>query len=302
MADLEKPLEPEIQETAIADVPDAEENENLALELKAREVAVEENPMSEAAQPKKTVRNKGLVLGAAIGAAIVAVVLFVVFALPAIRYSIGVNAYNSGDYTKAVKIFSALEDYKEADAYLVRSEKGAHYSAAGSLVQAGEYGQAIEEYIEAQDFQDSKNLLKETYLLYGDQLVSENQYDEAIAAYRNANDRAKVAETYDLKGEALFRDKKYVKAAEAFAAADNNDRRIDCGVALIVEENDYTNAVAVFENDESSEGVAHRNYANGMLSMASEDYQSAVNYFTESSGVLDADAKTQEATFRLAEK
>ena len=286
-----------VPETEAPEAPAQEEEEAQAAD--PEEAAESAEPVT--AEPKKKLPVKKLVIVSAVAVVLIAaIVLFVVYGMPAIRYSNGVKAYDSGDYAQAVEVFSTFEGYKESDTYLAQAQLGVHYTNAGLKVQAGEYEEAIAEYKNAKDFQDAKDLLKETYVLYGDSLLSQGQYDAAVKEYRNAAENGKITEAYNQKGEALFKDKQYVQAAEAFASAGNQDRRLDCGVTLIEEEKDYTTALTILGDDASV--AKHWNYANGMLSLEAADYQAAMNFFGECAGLLDADARKEESLFLLAEK
>ena len=309
MNEEEKTLGPETQEDICVTAPEPEAVQEAVPETEAPEVPAQEEKNVETAAPenepaaavpaKKLPVKKLVIMITAAVVLIAAVVLFVVYGVPAIRYSNGVKAYDSGDYAQAVEVFSTFEGYKESDTYLAQAKLGVHYTNAGLKVQAGEYEEAIAEYKNARDFQDAKALLKATYVLYGDSLLSQGQYDAAVREYRNAAENGKITEAYNQKGEALFKEKQYVQAAEAFASAGNQDRRLDCGVALVEEEKDYTAAITIFGEDASV--AKHWNYANGMLSLEAEDYQAAMGYFGECAGLLDANDRKEESLFLLAE-
>lgn len=296
MEEMEKNLEQECPVEAETTVAQEPEEQATA----APEVQEAEAPAAPAAEKKPM--KKPLILGASAVALIAAIVLFVVYALPAIKYSGAVKAYDNGEYAQAVEAFTALEDYKESADYLAQAQLGVHYVEAGSKVQAGEYAEAIAEYKQAKDFQDTKELLKQTYVLYGDSLLEQKKYDDAIKEYRNASASAKITEAYGLKGEALFAEKKFVEAAEAFASANDQGRRLDCGIALVEVANDYAAAVTILESDESEKAVSYLNYANGSLSMEAKEYQAAMDHFAACAKLLDADVLKEEAMFLLAEK
>ena len=254
------------------------------------------------AEAPKTSFKKPLILVASAVMLVAAFVLFFVFALPAIRYSSGIKAFDNGDYAKSVKLFSKLDDYKHSDEYLAQSEQGVHYNNACALVEEGNYAEAIEEYKLAQDFLDSRKLLNETYILYGDELVTQGKYDEAIAEYNKANASDKVADAYNLKGEDLFQQKRYADAAEAFGSAGNEDRQVACAIRLIEDNKDYATAHTILKNCYSSTAVAYNYYTSGMLSLESGDYPTAINYFGACTGLLDADSRKVESIFLLAEQ
>lgn len=218
---------------------------------------------------KKLPLKKIAIIVTSIVALLAAIVIFLVYGVPAIQYHNGIKAYDSGDYAHAVDIFSTFDGYKESDTYLEQAKLGVHYDSANNLLQMGEYDKAIEEYQKAKDFQNAKDLL---------------------------------LEAYDQQGEALFRDKQYVMAASAFASAGNRNRKLDCGIRLVEENKDYAAAVPILENDATPDAVLHANYAKGMLSMKSGDYQAAMDFFAECFDLLDADIRHQEAVFLMAEK
>lgn len=301
MADTEKPLVQEEKEAEIMPAPETEKEQKTLADAVVQKTEVGAAAPTAEKSGKFSVK-KLVIAGVSAVVLITAIVLFVIYGVPAIRYSNGVKAYDAGDYAQAVEIFAALEDYKESDEYLEQAALGVHYTNAGSKVQAGEYKEAIEEYKNAKNFQDSKKLLKETYVLYGDSLVSQGKYDDAVREYRHASESGKIKEAYDLKGEALFREKQYVQAAEAFTAAENHDRYLDCGLKLVEEQKDYATALTILGEETDPKASAPRSYANAMLSLKEEDYQSAVDFLTECSGYLDADTVKTESVFLLAEK
>ena len=260
-------------------------------------------------EPKKLPPKKLAICGAAV-AALVAVILFCVYGLPAIRYSKGTKAFDSGDYSQAVEIFSTLEGYKDSDSYLKQATLAVNYAEAVDAYDSGNYSRAVEVFSTLKDYKDSKKYLSQAKLgvhyTNAAAKVQAGAYDEAIAEYKSAknfqNAKQLLLETYTLKAESLFQSKQYPQAAEAFTEAGNSSRVLDCGIALIEEQKDYTAAVAVLEADTSDKAVLYKNYANAMLSMDSTDYQSAINFFAECSGLLDADTLKEKSTFLLAEK
>ena len=258
---------------------------------------------------KKLPAKKLAIIGAAV-IAVIAVILFVVYGLPAIRYSNGVKAFDSKDYHRAAEIFSKLDDYKDSDSYLKQANMAIDYADAVEAYNNGDYSRAAELFATLDDYKDSKTYRKQADLgihyTNANAKVQEGKYDEAIKEYINAKNfqdaKTLLLQTYDLQGETLFKDKQYAKAAEAFSNAGNNARVLDCGVALVEEQNDYSTALTVLKNDTSEKAQLYLNYANGMLSMESEDYQAAIGFFANSTGLLDTDTRAVEATFQLAEK
>ncbi len=107
---------------------------------------------------------------------------------------------------------------------------------------------------------------------------------------------------YERQGDNLFLNKQYIQAAEAYVSAGNQEKQLECGVLLVEEQKNYSAALTVLENLESSKAVAYKNYANAMLSLASKDYQAAVDYFKACAYLLDVKKDVQNATFLLAEK
>lgn len=228
-----------------------------------------EDNLSEDIKPKKSIKKKlAIVFGVVV--LLVAITVAVIFILQANRYSNGVAAFTSGNYSQAVDIFSTFhEEYKDSKTYLAKAKLGVHYTTACQKAQTGEYDEAIAEYKLAEDFLDSQELL---------------------------------LNTFDQKGEFLFAQRKYEQAAEAFATAKNYNRRQDCGIQLVEDTQDYATALAIFENDTSTRVAPYRSYANAILCLDVKDYQGALDYFSECAGLLDTDSRQVEATFHLAEK
>lgn len=326
--ELDKATQQEEQKEAMVQEPE--------LQAAVEQEAVAEAVVSAETAPKEKLSVKKIILISAASAVLIAaIVLFLIYGLPALRYSGGVKAYDRGDYERAVSAFSALGDYKESGEYLKQAELGVHYANANRKVQSGEYEEAIAEYKNAKQFRDTRELLQETYVLYGDSLLAQGKYDaavkeyrnakrtdkmteaytlkgenllaqgkydDAVKEYRNAKRTDKVTEAYNLKGEDLFGKKQYAEAAEAFAAAENQERQLACGMSLVEEQKDYAAAVVILQEDETGKTAPHLSYANAMLSLEAQDYRAALEHFQGCAGLLDADVRQTEVTFLLAEK
>ena len=286
-------------ETNPAEAHPEEESPAEAVPAEASPAEESSATVQEADVPVRSKKRK-ILIPIAVVLLVLAVTLFVIFGVPALKYSSAVAAFDAGEYAAAVEGFTELDDYKDSQEYLAQAKLGVFYVDAEAKLAEGDYTGAIESFRNAGTFQDAKGRIPATYELYGDSLFASGRYDEAVKAYTSSHSTDKITQCYNSKGEKLFGEKLYMDAAEAFAAADNIAKRIDCGKAL-AEEGNYADAVSLLDGQEDAEAVRYLNYSNAKLSMAEMDYQSAIHYFNACDSLMDADMLLEESTFLLAE-
>lgn len=161
--------------------------------------------------------------------------------IPANIYSSANEAYSSGDYEKAINLYSKQIDYKDSKLKLQKAyisygiklskeknfdkaieilekcylqDEGAKkylkYSIAGNDVKNKQLANdTIQNLYELGDFEDSGNLLREAYYIKADDLKNSEKYNDAIKFYkksqdfRDANEKIKKCQ-YEINGKLLL--------------------------------------------------------------------------------------------------
>lgn len=146
-----------------------------------------------------------------------------------------------------------------------------HYINANKAFEAGDYGLAIREYIQAGNFMDSEEKLDETY-------------------YANA--------------EALYKNGEFIAAADQYALVKNNpdaEGKIKMCADVLLEKKEYVGAAEIYEmiGTEEVEGV--RNYALGMALFEDDKYKDAKAKFECAEGYGDSETMINACELMRAE-
>lgn len=291
-------------------VPAESEIPETALPTAAPQIPVEK-PAEPAAKPNAG-KKKGLRVALIAGAAVllIAAILVAVFVVvPMVRYSSAEKAFDNGEYKAASDQFAALGAYKDAPARAIQAGKAYHYYLGKDAFDAGNFDDAREEFEAADDYKDAEDMVAESILAghysAGVQAVADGEYEKAIGYFRDAGAYQdavdKMLEAYDLRGSELLDGKNYLEAAAYFAESCNKEKRAECGRGL-VETGAYTDGITILQDYTDQQSADYVNYANGMLCMDSGEFDQGIAYLKAANGLLDADEKSTECTFRIAEK
>lgn len=189
---------------------------------------------------------------------------------PSVKYSKAEKAFENGNYERAIKYYTSLGNYKDAANKLATSELANHYSSGVNLLNAGDYVEAKSQFELSKGYEDSVNLIKQCN--YG---IAEN-YIEA---------------------------KYYLSAAKSFKTAgdykDANDRILDLGYKLFTE-NNYKDAVKVYEYAKNWSSDPYAQYANGKVNLDAQNYDAAATYFKKAGNILDSQELYNEAQYAYA--
>lgn len=151
------------------------------------------------------------------------------------------------------------------------------------------------------DYQNSSEMISESFYLEGLSYMESGDYDTAIESFSNLSEYKDVdeknKEAYYCNAEKLYKSGDKLGAAEAYAKSgqdykDADQRMFEIGEELL-SEGKYDDANKAFAK--ASNGYEYSNYAAAMNKMEKEDYSGAIESFKMSSGVLDTDEKLKEA-------
>ena len=82
------------------------------------------------------------------------------------------------------------------------------YESAQAMMNSGKYEKAIEKFTALGDYEDSENLIRECYIGIGDRCLEAKEYDNALKAYRTAQD---MDDTNEIKDKINLVKYQYVK-------------------------------------------------------------------------------------------
>ena len=186
-------------------------------------VQTEYTPVAESETvPRRKKGRKIAILCAAILCGAIALWVGYTMVLPAVRYQIGVDRLEKGEYAEALEQLTKLQDYKDAAELIREAELGIQYDRAGELVEREKFEDAWTIYEELGDYKDSRELVTETKYLYGRYLSEQREYEAARTIYEELGDykdsRELVTEMKYLHALYLSEQEQWQEARKAFLA------------------------------------------------------------------------------------
>ena len=200
--------------------------------------------------------------------AVVAIIcLFAYNKQPSVLYSKAEKAYENGNYAKAVKYYSAAGNYEDSQSKLESSTIAYTYQQGKSSFEKKDYSGAIEKLQTVADYEDASDL------------ISQSNYYIAEKMYESGN---------------LLEASQYYKKANYFQ---DSETKLCAIGKLLVESEDYQNAVDVFSGTRSGSSDEYSNYATGMVAISNKKYKSAADAFKKAGNILDSKAKYSESEY-----
>ena len=115
-----------------------------------------------AEKTKKKLNVKAIAIGAVILVIIVCGgILTYVNSTPEAKYNKAEEAFNAGNYTSAIKYYTAAGDYEDAADKLAVAELANHYITGLNLLDAGNYKEAKMELEASLDYENTKEQIQE---------------------------------------------------------------------------------------------------------------------------------------------
>lgn len=186
---------------------------------------------------------------------------------PNTQYNIAERAFSNESYGKAVKCYKRAGEYKDAPDKLNVAIKAYNYSEGLNLFEKKSYESAIEHLTIAEDFSESKKLLKESY--YELAKKQEEQKDIINAAINYAN---------------------------ASGYKDSRDKAMTI-CADMVKNGDYYRAKEIYEILNENDYVQ---YCQGMNALDKSKYAFAKKKLSGARNVFDGEERYKEATYNYA--
>ena len=191
-------------------------------------------------------------------------------------YLMAKQAYDQGDYHRAVAVFSEIPGYQETDHYLTDSR----YILAEQSYQCGDYDTAIEQFHALGDYKDGTQRALEITYEVAQSSYDAGQFDAAIKYFKALGDynggmERSLEITYEV--------------AESFYKSGE----LDNAISYFSDAGDYKDAV---------DRVMKTTYEAGVKCMNNKQYKQAVQYFQRVSGYSDAAKQCQNAKFQYCKE
>lgn len=182
--------------------------ESIRLEREAqaeRERMANEEAAKADAEKKERLKKTGIRAAIAVAVAAAAFLIASLTIIPASKYNNAVEMMESGSFAEAEAAFSALGDYRDAQAKATECQ----YGRAVALFESGDFALAKEIFSSLGEYQDSKSKtaecddgMRERAKTEAAELILQGNYDDAMASCRNSGVTKTTEENRALFAEA----------------------------------------------------------------------------------------------------
>lgn len=288
------------------------------LAMAARKAREENNLViekQEVQRASKRRRRRMTVWAAGLSAAVVALAaVIILWVVPAVRYQSAMGLIDSGKFDEARAAFSAMGDYRDAQAQLAACD----YQEALSLMETGGVDalvQAEADFAALGDYQDSADRLKEATYALGQAYLEAGSYELAADRFLSLGDYQDSPEMFKeasyQQAQALYDGGNYTVARVLFQNladySDSADRAQACtyqeGKALY-DAGDYAGAVAALaslgEYEDAAQLVKQANYAMAEAKLTEGQDEEAGRLFLAAGDYSDAVARGNDCIYQAA--
>lgn len=288
------------------------------LAMAARKAREENNLViekQEVQRASKRRRRRMTVWAAGLSAAVVALAaVIILWVVPAVRYQSAMGLIDSGQFDEARAAFSAMGDYRDAQAQLAACD----YQEALSLMETGGVDalvQAEADFAALGDYQDSADRLKEATYALGQAYLEAGSYELAADRFLSLGDYQDSPEMFKeasyQQAQALYDGGNYTVARVLFQNladySDSADRAQACtyqeGKALY-DAGDYAGAVAALaplgEYEDAAQLVKQANYAMAEAKLTEGQDEEAGRLFLAAGDYSDAVARGNDCIYQAA--
>ena len=288
------------------------------LAMAARKAREENNLViekQEVQRASKRRRRRMTVWAAGLSAAVVALAaVIILWVVPAVRYQSAMGLIDSGQFDEARAAFSAMGDYRDAQAQLAACD----YQEALSLMETGGVDalvQAEADFAALGDYQDSADRLKQATYALGQAYLEAGSYELAADRFLSLGDYQDSPEMFKeasyQQAQALYDGGNYTVARVLFQNladySDSADRAQACtyqeGKALY-DAGDYAGAVAALaplgEYEDAAQLVKQANYAMAEAKLTEGQDEEAGRLFLAAGDYSDAVARGNDCIYQAA--
>lgn len=189
---------------------------------------------------------------------------------PTVKYEKAEKAVENGDYEKAIKIYTELGDYLDSVDKISSTTLLKHYADGCDLYEKGMFEFAIEELTQAEQTDETKEMIKKSYYGQGIKLYEEGKYIDSSFALKNSG-------WYE----------------------DSDNRILEMG-KMMIEESDFESAALIFDNGNELKEDKYVNYAYGMVNFLNKKYLNASTNFVKADNLFDSEEKYIESLYEYA--
>lgn len=269
-------------------------------------ITVEKDSNPAVISKKNNKRNIKLIAGISIGVVVAGVLIAAVFVYnsPSSKYSRANNAFETGDYEKAIKIYSNLGGYLDSSDRLLLATQNYNYSKGNEALNNGDFDGAISFLEQCLEFEDSRILIQNANYQKGLKQVENGEYNSAMESFRNAGE---YGDSLDQKKRCFYEmginyasNNEIEMAAESLKNAegynDAEEQIISLGDAC-TNNGEYERAMNIYSYSLHPTNSKFFYYAKGMISRDKLDYDAARDAFKSAGDVLDAKDRYEESLY-----
>lgn len=250
--------------------PNIKSNEDkLKMEEQLYNTKDKSNDNSQKKDKKKV--NSKILLTVAISLIIIGIVGGVIIYnnQPSVKYKKASKAYSSGDYEKAIEIYTELGNYEDSTELLNNAIVANRYVEAVELFDNAKYDEAISKFETIVEYEDSA------------EMINKCKYQKALICKENGE---------FIEASVLFKDSGYYE--------DSVNLIDEMGTSL-TEEGKYADAVTVFSNSTTTNNQ-YEKYSSGMIDFENKNYSDASDNFKLAGDLYDAKEKYKESVYNDA--
>lgn len=243
------------------------DDEDKANTEKKLDKTKEKSSINSQNKSKKKV-NKKILITCVISFTIIAIVCGVIVYTnqPSVKYKKASKAYKSGDYEKAIEIYTELGDYEDATELLDCAIVANCYVEAIELFDNAKYDEALSKFETIVEYEDSA------------EMINKCKYQKALICKE--------------KGE-------YIDASVLFKESgyyEDSLNLIDEMGTSLTQEGMYADAISVFENSTTINNQ-YEKYASGMIDFENKNYSDASDNFKSAGDLYDSKEKYKESVY-----
>lgn len=265
------------------------------------------NSQNSSSKLKKKISKKILIaISAVIIVVLVCIIGGIIYSKPSVKYALAETAFANENYARAVKLYTAVGDYEDAQAKLEEATILEHYNLGMRLYEKKDFEAAIVEFTATNGYEDSEGMIEECNYHIGLQYYEISDYFSAAEALSNSNGYLDAEEKIIEIGEIYLNNKDYENAKEIFGLAD--DKKYANYVQGVLDLNDK-NYKSAYENLKKSAGIYDSNelYTDVTYNYAYEkfsagDYSDAKKLFQEVASYKDAGGMLNACDLMLAKE
>ncbi|WP_026498609.1 zinc-ribbon domain-containing protein [Butyrivibrio sp. WCD2001] len=226
---------------------------------------------------------------------------------PSTKYNKAEAFLAEGNYEKAIEFYEKAGEYNDAVKKCETTQKALHFRDAMSMMESGDYTNALKELSKAEGYEDQAEKINECNYQLGLKAKDEEKYETAIEIFTSLEDYKdsadQITDIYLLIGDKAFENGEYEATAENYAKAGTDDdtkSKFVSAIDKLVEAGEYKTALDIYNTVEIPMTLTSKYilYAEGqdILSRGGDTFR-AIEKFEKAGDILDAKDKVVELAY-----